>query len=793
MTGDDGTPIGPWTDSADLPWPPPSWRPPVDLGPVGDLAGIPAPDGGQAPAVAPAMAGDVSAAVPIPPPPLGPAGAASFGAPPLPQLGALSGPDQPQPPPVPLGPIGDLAGIPPPSGPAQDAPPPPLSTERLAFPFGPVGDLAGVPGVVMPSPADQHYAETAKQLDANPFDATGDVRGDLDPKETQRYFNDLYARDPLKAQELESTIRARREKMTADAQSEQLRANIEAQRRNYANYQREMERVKTRRAQIDADSDRLAAQRIDPMAGISTGQSIAGIVGAMIGGLYQARHGGENMGLKSWMATIDRNIERQRADITNRRSALERQDSVLAREVAEHGDVLRASEAMREAAVKQMDAELARRQLDFSPRGTTFMGIAKDRAQLAASMAEHRQKTDQKAWEDGLKLNDAYRQERAQQETERQNRAQNYLRALEIQESAATRRDANAARRDDKAYERTDKENERVRQYAIGGIPSAQLGQDGNPVIDKDGKAIVNYDVLRNKDGSIWLAESPEATRELRQKAASAENVASIIDEIRSIRGRVGGESKLLNSAERQRLEVLQARARLLTKEGTQGMSSDKDAEVLSDASGTGDAASWRDQDARLLEARERTTSALNVALRKAKYSGPDIRFPDLTNAKRADIADDTETGLKSRGTGNPERVRSEELARQARALGVPIENGVVMWSRKPGAWEQARDAANAATQDYGSSGVTPKQRGDISDLADRAISGDRASLETLQNLTRPGQANSKAVVQLAKEALNRIEFSRRDAATGAGPATDAQVPTGAFTAPVSPTFPGGR
>ncbi len=729
MIGDDGTPIGPWTDSSELPlpWPPQGWTP----GPI-DAANSLAASANEPPPP-PAFVADAGA-VPAPPPP-------DVAAPPAPA---------PPVPPAAAPPTGGQEPAPAPAPPAAGSslPPPPLSTERLLFPFGPIGELAGVPGVVMPSPADMHYAETVKQLDENPFDATGDVRGDLDPKETQRYFNDLYTRDPLKAQELESSIRVRRDKMVADLQSEKLRADIEARRRNADNYRAAMESVRTRRAQIDADADRLAAEKVDPMAGISTGQSIAGIVGAMIGGLYQARHGGENAGLKAWMAMIDRNIERQRMDLTNRREALSRKDNILAREVAEHGDVFRATEAMREAAVKQMDAELARRQLDFAPRGTTFMSIAKDRAQLAASQAEHRQKTEQKAWEDGLKLNDAYRQERVIAETERQNRAQNYLRALEIQESAATRRDARALARSDKEAERADKESERDRQFAIGGIGHVQIGPDRKPVTGPNGRPVVIYDDLRNADGKIWRAPSPTVHEKLLEKKTSTEIITGMYDRILALRARVGGESRAFNSDERQEMEGIRAELTLLTKRGTQGMSSDKDMDMLQEAAGANDVSSFRDKTATFKTARSRRVTELNAAFRNARYTGPELVYPEPEPAKNTPAEDATQR-LMQKPTETADDIIKRELGSIAAKRGYPIDPTMNEDDRRT-YW----DVVTKSREDH-DPGASTEQRAQIKQLTAAAAGGSVDAKKTLERVA--ASAHTARLRELAAEAVRSL------------------------------------
>lgn len=156
------------------------------------------------------------------------------------------------------------------------------------------------------------------------------------------------------------------------------------------------------------------------------------------------------------------------------------------------------------------------------------------------------------------------------------------------------------------------------------------LDANGQPVLNQDGTpAVVKDALLRNQDGSTWRAPKDTVRNELAKKMAVAQEVTGIIDEVLAIRDRVGGESATGNSAEFQRLKVLEKQLQILAKSGTQGMSSDEDMQALRESLGAGDLTSFRARADGLEEGRRRTIDALNSAFKyEGNYSGDRLDFP---------------------------------------------------------------------------------------------------------------------------------------------------------------------
>jgi hypothetical protein len=210
--------------------------------------------------------------------------------------------------------------------------------------------------------------------------------------------------------------------------------------------------------------------------------------------------------------------------------------------------------------------------------------------------------------------------------------------------------------------------------------------------------------VLMNGDQPLLVGTEDEA-KELRNKMSVSNRIIANIDRIREIRARVGGESSLLNSNERQELETIMADVLLLKKSGTQGMSSDKDMDNISKAAGTADATSWRDQEGRLAAARKLVAANLNADLKyKAGYSGPPITFTDPIGQKPPETVEDRQfiNSVKAPNVFDSANVAATEM-------NSPTADGVY-----------AKDMDRA--QQFTTTGTTKAQRDLVSSFVTKAL-----------------------------------------------------------------------
>lgn len=720
-----GVPLGtggPWEPGAPPPWLVPP-APPAVAPAVADAAAAPAPDAGlAAPAAAPPG---------VPPPVADELG----GAPPLPA--AITEP-------APAADPAAFAGLTAPTGPA--APLPDAITGAGGMPA--TGSIDGVPYAATLTP-EQHYAQTVAGFGpgGDPFDAEGKLTSG-DDAERQRYLNELAMRDPAKFAEI---VQRR-----ADAKATRFAARqLELSNRDFdtqqANLRAKQEADKVSNAKVDtllADSQRIADTKIDPAGGVHGARLVAGVIASIIGGLYQARHGGSNMGLDALNATIARGIDAQKADLANQREGIGVRRSILAEEMRRHGDAYQAAETLRLAALKHADDLLAIEQQNYDPRGTTALKIAGVRAGIAAQKEQAVAAYKQKAFENDLKYQDAKRQQQLADETVRHNRQQIGLGYAQLASAAADRKEARDARASDKALERADKEAERDRQFAVGGVPHVAVGPDGKPVIGPDGKPVVSRDVLRNADGTTWHAPSPEREKEISEKTVATRQLTKLYDRALALRDRVGGESKVFNSDEYQELKSIEAEIKILRKQGTQGMSSDADMENLAEAGGARDLTSFRAKAAGLMAARARIVDNLNETYRAAKYTGPDLTFPPPTATNNTPEENRTQALLQKSGGTFEDELRTK-LDRAVAARGYPIDTS-------DPADQQLYQQAVAETRATFDPEASADQRAELQRLGQAAAGKGEAATRAREDLTKIARmSNSARLRELAQQELD--------------------------------------
>jgi hypothetical protein len=729
-------------------------------------------------------------ALPVPPPPdaAGPAAPAPWDPldaaqylppPPPPELGA---PVEAAAAPV-AAPAVEPSGLPGPLPQGLQAPPPLQSLPSTLAPPVPdaVTDATGMPakGEVAGQPyapsltPEQRYAQTVAEYGDDPYSIP-------DIAEQQRYLNDLYLRDPVKAQDLEMKHEfARRDKFAAD----KARAERE-------NYDREIQNLKDRDAsrakiqqqtdQIMAEAQRIAETKIDPTGGLSGGQKIAGVLSSIFGGLVQGRTGAaRNAGLDSFEALVNRGIDVQKADLANRRNTLDFKRSALGEAYARTGDMFVAQEAVRQAtyqhAINLIDSDAQ----NWDARGTQAMQRAKARAGLVTAQAKSLRDAQIQEHERDLKEREQRRKERADAAQEAHNRATIGIRLKELDESRRAREDAKRDKRDEKAAEAAAKQADIERKFSVGGEPKIAVGPDGKPVLGADGRPVITYDRVRDKNGNIWTP--PDGMhQEIVKKTGTGRSLLGVYDRMIALRDRVGGEVDLFNSAESAELLSLEAEATALLKAGTEGMSSDDDMKLLKKAGGVDSVTSFREQMPKLVAARARVVKKLNDAYRAAGYDGQDLKFENpYTGASNTDQDDKLESVLRK-----PELSFNDVLAKELmeRQIAAGRENGLDV-TNNPSDQAIYREAYRAAQAKYHPD-AAPHQQEHIAALAASAGGDDKAAQDARTDLQRIiAEAPTARLRDLARGALEsalRASGSSEETSMSVAPIGGARVSAGA-------------
>lgn len=304
-----------------------------------------------------------------------------------------------------------LPQFPPPPDAAPGLAAPPGSTPAPGLPDAlsgvdttkPLGEFA--PQYAAQQTPEQHFAQTVKQYKDDPYSIP-------DIAEQQRYLNFLATYDPVKAQDLEMKHEYARRDAQAAARAKAERENYDRERANLKDRADARDKIQKQTDQIMAEAQRISETKIDPSGGISTGQRIAGVLASIVGGLVQGRTGSaRNAGLDAFNDTINRGIEAQKADLANRRGALEFKRSALGEAYARTGDMFVAEESVRQAsyqhAINLIDSDAQ----NWDARGTQAMARAKTRAQLVAAQGKSLQDATYKRQEEDIKVREQARKE----------------------------------------------------------------------------------------------------------------------------------------------------------------------------------------------------------------------------------------------------------------------------------------------------------------------------------------------------------------------------------------------
>jgi hypothetical protein len=227
------------------------------------------------------------------------------------------------------------------------------------------------------------------------------------------------------------------------------------------------------------------------------------------------------------------------------------------------------------------------------------------------------------------------------------------------------------------------KQAEAIRELGISGASGVAKDAEGKPIVDADGNPVIDRAVvLKNQDGTPYLAPTKDEAIKLRGKMSAANRIVDILDEVRAIRDRSGGESKWGNSDDYQRLQVLKENLVVIKKAGTEGMSSDADMARLERALGADSPASFRAQAAKLDEGREQVVKQINADLKSLNYNGEPLTFPDpiaLKGGAKTAEQIDVKNAIGYAGIGNAAITQGKGLKPEDKDMGAWMSQGVAI------------------------------------------------------------------------------------------------------------------
>ena len=487
-----------------------------------------------------------------------------------------------------------------------------------------VGEIDAISGAeAMPPPPGGF------QLPAPSVGQPGDTtRGGVDL--TEEELVDLAHRDPVAYAKYNAQKDAELADFARQRTAELQKQDADRAEAEYRDMLAARKRADEMDAQLDRDAQALANEKPKGYMD-SVGNAVGAVVGIILGQFGAAATGGKNVGLEMVNAQIDRHIATERDAYNRKAGNIDRRTNAIARLREAGMSDYQAASTFRIAALGRARDQLLTDMQNYDPKGTAARQMAAAAISMEQQMAGARESARQKNLDEGLKLAKEAREQQEIAEKVRAAKANERLagwRIAEDKRQANQRLDFDKAKLEQEdrklAKDESRKEATEERELSIGG-PTRVTG------VDAQGKPIIEAGApLVQKDGKTpFKARSKEVGEKLTKQITAAGEVVDIIDEIISIRDRSGGESKLFNSDDKQRLDVLQNRLVVLQKSGTEGMSSDEDMKKLAGAAGADDVSSFRARAAGLEKARERIHTELNRTYRNNRYTGDAIDFPN--------------------------------------------------------------------------------------------------------------------------------------------------------------------
>lgn len=486
-------------------------------------------------------------------------------------------------------------------------------------------------------------------------------------------------------------------------------------------------------------SEALERERIDPNRQLnsrSTGRHIADFIGAIAGGAAAGQVPGGN-GVNhyvDWMQKdIDRDIDAQKFDIENRRQGLSAQRGMVAEEFARTGNMYQATQAVRLASYTAARNDLLTQQQLYDPRGRRAAAIGQAAGEMSARIATAQQQMHQQQLETELKVSKQQLEYQQQQLTDRHLRVDEKIGQQNANTSAwgkSIEQQNNLANQELKAAEITATAlKEKDKKADAEADKDRELGVLGPPSI-KNGK--VTYDPLRNADGTVARAKTPELSKAISEKKSATDTIVQLMDE--ALRMRTGWSNSVKDRDEWQRISSNWALAKAKGKDALGlGALSEEDYKLLDGFLGSSDPTKVLSPVAGIKKARANILQMFNNDLRG---------YTTYNNDRPYDI-EDTSSPPPPRETVEDARVKRALRDEPSEAA---LDNQYGAWSKKwagdHGGWKKAaetygsnRDAAKAAREDYDSRHkVLPSTEQTINELARNAFHGkdpaDRSTAE---------------------------------------------------------------
>jgi hypothetical protein len=482
----------------------------------------------------------------------------------------------------------------------------------------------------------------------------------------------------------------------ADAEEEQdfagkTIAALEASRREGVANHEALQQVQTwarqERETILAKSQEV--EKIDPdrwWSSRSTGQKIAGLLSAAIGGWLEVARGVPNRALDAITAAVNQDIDAQKFDIESGRRGLETQRGLVAEFMRDGMDAFSAGEAARIGALNGMLSELQAKRAEFDPAGSTARRIVAAEGQVAGAIADANAKLEAALWDRGHKVAQLQQQDIS-------SRRSTGLGYAQIKESRTAREQAATERQEQREHEA---------EMAARKAEAGRGTLDGS-LIDEGVRTVVGVDDSGRR--VYAAARGADHDKELSRRKVATDKIVSIGTRLKALRKEVGWTSNTMNSEQNNRMRQLgeELKLALASREGI--TYSERAANTLGKVAG-GDPTAFLDSTDFIDEAINSTIEGWqhDVATRTS-YEGPPLS-PSTEGAAAPPSLEESMRGLTTDlvldGSGRPigdgwntakDRIAMGEAMTEEAIRGAEHRRAVVANLRMAREQEQARIA----------------------------------------------------------------------------------------------------
>jgi hypothetical protein len=485
-------------------------------------------------------------------------------------------------------------------------------------------------------------------------------------------------------------------------------------------------------------------------AGGAIGWGIATLLSA-VGDYYLGKAGQPNPVLQMMQQAMNANVQKQmdererlKGRAVNAFHALDKYDAFSKDRMAQTA-LLEARNDKMLADYIQMAASKTADSATLARAAKAIGELRQSSAEKAEKAAEYATKLDVDQKQLGVSQYNAQTSRLGHQETVRHN--------LATEDLAQQSKDLEAIKLTQAG--RTD-EAKLVRERALGGSATVKRDEKGQPVIGADGKPVIEYGLLRNKDGTTFIPKGTEPNiTKLQDHHNTIQEYVGVLDRIREL-----GPEWLSDTANSDKLQQLkqqvQTAKNLAIRLLDLGVPTGKDVEMAENFIGTNDASRRKDSLAGIMESRKTAVDFHNRELKTAGYD-QDWTIPDPLSAPKSAPTPEqqTLTELKVKPSLSYEKAFKEAAQYTLKEIRDPVE---------------ATRAARKEAEQYKL--ITPSQTRKLQDLERRAMGGDQTALAGLDDLAK--DAATGLVESMAKDAADRVRQKARDTQLGVGVREDA-------------------